>query len=85
MTEQTLDYPEETTDAIDADRIHAILARTAIYLAALLFLAIMALAVYSLWLDVRPVTHKPKLWRDKARGNICYIWETSIVCLPDHY
>lgn len=81
MTEQTLDYPEETTDAIDADRIHAILVRTAIYLTALLFLAILALAAYSLWLDVRPVG-KPEIWADKRRpGVVCYMYRDDLECL----
>lgn len=72
----TIDESAHAEQPID---LHALIMRTALYLALVLFLVILALYAYSAWLDVRP--GNPYVWRDKGRGNTCYIHGDSMVCL----
>lgn len=58
------------------DRLHNVL---------LVLVAVwLILHIYATWLEVKtPSSYKPAIWRDKPRGNICYIWRGTIFCMED--
>lgn len=49
-----------------------------------LIAATLMLHIYATWLEIKPPSsYKPAIWRDKMRGNVCYIWRDTIFCLPE--
>lgn len=56
--------------------------RAFVYIVVILVILILALTVRLLWIETHPPA-VPMAWRDKARGNVCYLWSGELFCMSE--